>query len=102
MFCVQFILLTAYSGCANLLVLIARCVIIMLKPDHKWARWNGWLTYDLIVGAYAGVLNETIAATSIIVSIIRFGWKSLGENEFKTHGTEAARKLTGTSLRGEE
>ena len=43
-----------------------------------------WLTYDAIVGSYAGMLNELIAITSIIVSIIRFGWKALGKDDFGT------------------
>ena len=42
-----------------------------------------WLIYDLLVGSYAGALNEIITMISITVSIIRFGWKSLGDNEFK-------------------
>lgn len=42
-----------------------------------------WLLYDLLVGSYAGVLNETIALVSILSSIIRFGWKALGENTYE-------------------
>lgn len=38
-----------------------------------------WLIYDVCVGAWAGVLNEVIGMTSIVISIIRFGWKELGE-----------------------
>ena len=41
-----------------------------------------WLIYDLIVGSYAGALNELITMASIIVSILRFGWKALGEDDF--------------------
>ena len=39
-----------------------------------------WLTYDIIVGSWGGVLNESVMMLSIIISIIRFGWKNLGEN----------------------
>lgn len=35
------------------------------------------LLYNLMVHSWAGVLNETITIVSIIVSIIRFGWKAL-------------------------
>ncbi len=35
------------------------------------------LIYDIAVGSWGGVLNESITLTSIIVSIIRFGWKAL-------------------------
>lgn len=47
-----------------------------------------WLAYDLLVGSYAGAVNETIALVSIISSIIRFGWKTLGENSFEKDGAE--------------
>ena len=36
-----------------------------------------WMTYDLLEGAYGGVLNETVILASIVFSIIRFGWKGL-------------------------
>lgn len=41
-----------------------------------------WITYDLLVGAYTGVLNELIILTSILVSIYRFGWKNLDSKDF--------------------
>lgn len=47
-----------------------------------------WLVYDFIFKSYAGMLNESITITSIVISIIRFGWKSLGENKFGENGTE--------------
>ena len=44
-----------------------------------------WLIYDACVGAWAGVANEVIGMASIMISIIRFGWKALGDGgeEFK-------------------
>lgn len=41
-----------------------------------------WLAYDLIAGAYGGVLTELVILTSVIVSIVRFGWKGLDDPEF--------------------
>lgn len=39
------------------------------------------LLYDILVGSWGGVVSETITLASIIISIIRFGWKALdGEN----------------------
>ncbi len=38
-----------------------------------------WLLYDFLVGAYAGVLNESIILSSIIISIYRYGWKQMGD-----------------------
>ena len=37
------------------------------------------LIYDIIFHSYAGILNEVITITSILISIWRFGWKNLGD-----------------------
>ena len=37
------------------------------------------LVYDAMIGSWAGVANEVITLTSIIVSIARYGWKTLGD-----------------------
>ena len=37
------------------------------------------LLYDILVHSWGGVLNETITLVSIIISVIRFGWKEMGE-----------------------
>jgi len=37
------------------------------------------LVYDLIIGSWGGAMTEGIAIVSILVSIWRFGWKNLGE-----------------------
>ena len=39
-----------------------------------------WIVYDICVRSWAGVLNEVIAMASVIISIVRFGWKALGES----------------------
>lgn len=38
-----------------------------------------WLIYNIIVFSWAGILDEFITVTSILISIKRFGWKSLNE-----------------------
>ena len=38
------------------------------------------LLYDALVGTWGGVLSESIALVSILVSTARFGWKGLAEN----------------------
>jgi len=38
-----------------------------------------WLTYDIITGAYGGVVTELVIAGSVVASIIRFGWKNLDQ-----------------------
>lgn len=37
--------------------------------------------YDAIIRSWGGVLNETIVIISIFVSIARFGWENMGDNE---------------------
>lgn len=39
------------------------------------------LVYDACICSWGGVLNESIALISIIVSICRFGWKNLAETQ---------------------
>ena len=36
------------------------------------------LLYDVLIRSWGGVLSETITLASIIVSVIRFGWKNMG------------------------
>ncbi len=47
-----------------------------------------WMTYDLIEGAYGGVLNELVILASIVFSIIRFGWKGLDDPSFAGKGLQ--------------
>ena len=56
-----------------------------LRTSNLFAASPCWIIYDVVVGSWAGVLNETIAIVSILVSVVRFGWKALGESgeEFK-------------------
>ena len=41
-----------------------------------------WLTYDFLSRAYGGVLNELVILGSVIISIVRFGWKGLDDPDF--------------------
>lgn len=36
-----------------------------------------WIIYDIIIGSWAGILDEVVTEASIIISIIRYGWKNL-------------------------
>ena len=38
-----------------------------------------WIIYDIIVGSWAGILDEAISELSMAISIWRYGWKELGE-----------------------
>ena len=40
-----------------------------------------WMIYNILVGSWAGVVDEVISEASMILSIIRYGWKNLDRVE---------------------
>lgn len=36
-----------------------------------------WIVYDLLVGSWAGILDEIVSEASMLLSICRYGWKNL-------------------------
>lgn len=38
-----------------------------------------WIIYDVIVGSWAGIADEVVSELSMIISIVRYGWKNLEE-----------------------
>lgn len=40
-----------------------------------------WIVYDVTTGSLAGVMDELVTEISMIVSILRFGWKALDRAE---------------------
>lgn len=38
-----------------------------------------WIIYDIIVGSWAGILDEVVTEASILISIYRYGWNNLDE-----------------------
>ena len=40
-----------------------------------------WIIYDIIVGSWAGILDEAASEISMVISIGRYGWKSLDETD---------------------
>ena len=44
-----------------------------------------WLLYDVFVRSYGGIVSESITMLSILISILRFGWKGL-EKDIETAG----------------
>lgn len=134
LFCLQFFLLNALSGCLNLMVIMFRNGLLMWYDKYSWVRWKGWivilsavctvilvftwkgtisllpfaaliasnvgywtnnaqkirlsnlacaspcwLLYDILVGSWGGVLNESITLGSIVLSIYRYGWRAMGD-----------------------
>ena len=37
-----------------------------------------WIVYDIVVGSWAGILDEIVSEASMLISIIRYGWKDMG------------------------
>jgi hypothetical protein len=40
-----------------------------------------WIVYDILVGSWAGVLDELVSEASMLLSIYRYGWKNLDSVE---------------------
>lgn len=40
-----------------------------------------WIVYDIVVGSWAGILDEIVSEASMILSIYRYGWKNLNSDE---------------------
>lgn len=40
-----------------------------------------WIIYDIFVGSWAGILDEVASEASMIISVIRYGWKNLDNVE---------------------
>lgn len=36
-----------------------------------------WIIYDIIVGSWAGIIDEVVTEASMLISIYRYGWKNL-------------------------
>lgn len=35
-----------------------------------------WIIYDIVVGSWAGILDEVVSILSIVLSIVRYGWRN--------------------------
>ncbi len=40
-----------------------------------------WIVYNIVVGSWAGVIDELITEASMLLSILRYGWKNLDAAE---------------------
>ena len=40
-----------------------------------------WIVYDIIVGSWAGILDELVSEASMLLSVYRYGWKALDKVE---------------------
>lgn len=53
-----------------------------------------WIAYDIIVGSWAGILDEIATEASILLSIFRYGWKSLGGQSSSAEVSRAGAGMT--------
>lgn len=79
-------LLITWSGWISLLPVIANIAATIGGYTHnaRKIRTVGmfvnsplWMIYDIIVGSWAGILDELISEISMLISIVRYGWKNL-------------------------
>ena len=54
----------------------------ILRLSEIFCIAPAWLTYDFLNRAYGGVINELVILASVIISIVRFGWKGLDDPDF--------------------
>ena len=40
-----------------------------------------WIIYDIAVGSWAGILDEIVSEASMLISILRYGWKNMDSLE---------------------
>lgn len=43
-----------------------------------------WIIYDIVVGSWAGILDEIVSEASMVISIFRYGWKNMDSSESET------------------
>ena len=75
-----------WSGIISFLPIIANIVATIAGYTYNAKKIRAvamfvnsplWIIYDVIVGSWAGILDEVVTELSIIISIIRFGWNNL-------------------------
>ncbi|MGN1166689.1 MAG: YgjV family protein [Lachnospiraceae bacterium] len=79
-------LIITWSGWLSLLPVVANIASTIGGYTHnaRKIRIAGmfvnsplWIIYDIIVGSWAGILDELVSEGSMIISIVRYGWKEL-------------------------
>ena len=75
-----------WSGFISLLPIIANIAATIGRYTYNAKKIRAvamfvnsplWIIYDVIVGSWAGILDEVVTELSIIISIIRFGWNNI-------------------------
>lgn len=85
-----FALIFTWAGWISLLPVVANIASTIggYTKNPKKIRATGifvnsplWIIYNIIVGSWAGILDEVVSEASMIISIIRYGWKNLDYTE---------------------
>ena len=75
-----------WGGCASILPVAANIVSTIGGYTHNARKIRAagmfinsplWIIYDIIVGSWAGILDELVSEASMILSVYRYGWKNL-------------------------
>ena len=83
-------LIVTWSGWISLLPIVANIAATVGGYTHNPRKVRLaamlvnsplWIVYDVLVGSWAGILDELVTELSILVSIRRFGWKNLDRTE---------------------
>ena len=73
---------------------ILPCIAVVSLTIASWSR-NGkkirianlcfvspsWLIYEFYAGSYSGIVTELFSIGSVVVSVLRYGWKALDTTE---------------------
>ena len=79
-----------WSGWLSLLPIIANIAATIGGYTHNGQKIRAvgmfvnspmWIIYDILVGSWAGIVDEAITEAAMIISVVRFGWKNLDETE---------------------
>ena len=82
------ILYAAWAGPISLFAYIASTVSTVaqwqnnartIRLANLFCASPAWLAYDILVHSWGGILSESITIGSIVLSIFRFGWASVGD-----------------------
>ena len=69
MFCIQFFMLNAVTGCISLIILITRNLLLTRYHEWKWVQWRGWI----VVFSIFAILNTWLTWEGFISLLPCFG-----------------------------
>lgn len=76
LFCLQFFLLGAASGCLSLAVNILRGALLIKYGDWAWVRWKGLAA--ILCGVYAGIVFFTWAGPVSLLAFVASAVSTFG------------------------